>query len=143
MTEKVTKKINKGGRPTKYSEDKIEKVFEFIELKKGLNVPPFIEGLAYTLGVDCDTITNWCTKHKRFFRAIKRLKEVQRVMLQEHILGNNAAGGIFLLKNNHGFKDRTETDVTSGGKPIPLLGGQSVIHPDNSNGKDTPANQKN
>ena len=46
--------------------------------------------------------------------------------------GNNAAGGIFLLKNNHGFKDRSETDVTSGGQPIPILGGVSV-HKDDSN----------
>ena len=141
----MTEKVRKVGRPTKYNAGMIAKVHDYVDAKFGEKELPIIEEFCYLNDIDTDTSVEWCKKHKKFSVAIKRLKAVQSTMLQSGIFKNtgNVAGGIFLLKNNHGFKDRTETDVTSGGKPIPLLGGQSVIHPDNSNGKDTPANQKN
>jgi hypothetical protein len=130
--------IDKGGRPTKYNAEMIKRTHDFVDSKKEAGMPPFIEGLAYLLDVDCDTIGRWVHKHKRFSGAIKRLKEVQREMLQEHIMGNNAAGGIFLLKNNHGFKDRTEQEVTTKTLPAPILKVDPSVHRDDSNNQDKP-----
>lgn len=137
----MEKKVNKGGRPTKYSEDRIDIVFDFIHKQQDRGVPPFIEGLAFILDVTTDTVWRWANKHKRFSNAIKKLKEVQCSMLQEHGLEGkySAPMAIFLLKNNHGFKDRTETDFTSGGKtlPAPILRVNSGgILRDNSDNKD-------
>lgn len=132
---------NKIGRPTKYNAEMIAKVHEFVDMRKKEGVPPFIEGLAYVLDVDTDTIVEWEHKHKAFSVSIKRLKDVQREMLQVHVLGNNAAGGIFLLKNNHHFTDQQNIDVTSGGKvlPVPILKIDANVLRNNGNQKDMSA----
>ncbi len=53
----------------------------------------------------------------------------------------SATGAIFYLKNafREEYKDRTETDITSGGKPIPILGN---VPGRNSNKKDSILNKK-
>ena len=147
VTAKEPVKKRAVGRPTKYDVSLIDKVYAFIEQKQQENIPPFVERLAYVLGIDTDTIVDWCKKHKKFSVAIKKMKEVQCAMLQEGIYSDgktHGTGGIFLLKNNHGFKDRTETDVTSGGKPIPILGGISVkdVHRNDSDKENSEAPQK-
>ena len=40
------------------------------------------------------------------------------------------------MKNRFGWKDKAETDITSGGKPIPLLSALNVSH-NNSDPKDS------
>jgi DNA-binding transcriptional regulator YiaG len=117
----VEEKKNKGGRPTKYHETYIQEVDQFIKERIEQKTIPTIEGFAFRIGVDVETVDRWRDKHKRFSGAIKRLKIIQSDILQLGIYNNtgNVAGGIFLLKNNHGFKDKHETDLTSGGKALP------------------------
>ena len=120
MNQKNTKKVNKGGRPTKYNAQKPQEVFDYIQWCEPNDELPTIEGLGWYLKVDSDTIGNWGKKHPKFLGAIKKLKEKQASMLQSGITRGkyNATGGIFLLKNNHGFKDKHDVDVTSDGERI-------------------------
>lgn len=130
------------GRPTKYNSEIIPKVYEYIEKMQQEDSLPVKEELAYLLGVDTDTLVEWDKKHKKLSVALKKLMEAQRAMLQKgiyHDSKQHGAGGIFLLKNNHHFTDQQRLDVTSGGKPIPILGGLALknVHSNNRNKEDT------
>jgi len=137
----------KVGRPTKYSSEIIPKVYDYIERMKKSDSLPVKEELAYELDVDTDTLVEWNKKHKRLSVALKKLMEAQRAMLQKGIYNDSkqhGAGGIFLLKNNHHFTDQQQIDVTSGGKPIPILGGATAkhVHTNNRNKEDTEVAQE-
>lgn len=108
------------GRPTKYKPELINKVYNYLKMKKEDNGLPTTEGLASFLEINTDTLWEWGKKYKSFSEAIKKLKEEQRSMLQELSLKNkwNPTMGIFLLKNNHGFTDHRNVDVTSKGEKI-------------------------
>jgi hypothetical protein len=134
-------KVNKGGRPSKYHETFIQEVDKFIEQRKKENKLPTLAGLAVQLNVTEDTLANWAGKHKRFLGAINRLKHIQRDILITGVYEDSKAhgsGGIFLLINNHGFKNKTETDLTSGGKPLPqpIVAITNDVLRDNSDKKD-------
>jgi len=112
--------VNREGRPTKYNAGRIEQLHEYTERCSGVSRLPTLEGYAWFIGTCADTITNWTKKHKKFFRAIKRFKDMQSSLLQEGVVtgGMNPAGAIFLLKNNHKFKDKHEVEHTAEGDRI-------------------------
>ena len=142
-----------GGRPTDYSKEKLKKTRAYIEecangvkdLEGTVVKPPrmpFIEELALILDIDDDTIVEWAKAKDKpeFSAAIKKIKMLQRLRLQQRVLGKNQpTGAIFLLKANHNFVDRV--DITSEGKamPTPIAGGlataQNDVHTNNSNTK--------
>ena len=120
------------GRPTDYSPDLIRRVGEYLDnlrnperFKKHL---PTKYGFAQYIGVNEDTLNEWTKKYPDFSAAIKEIEKTQQVQLMNDGLYNkdaNATMAIFLLKANHGMieTERRLTDITSGGKPIPILGG--------------------
>lgn len=59
-------------------------------------------------------------KNEEVFRTIKRVEQIFEDRLFSGALNGkyNPTTAIFGLKNNHGWKDKNETDITSGGKPI-------------------------
>lgn len=137
---------NTGGRPTKYDPAFVEELDKYlIKLNNEKHCLPTIEGFAIHLGVDADTVNNWAkarvkdeqgnkTKkllYPEFCRAIKRLKSVQKdKLINDGLYGGrevSCAMAIFLLKVNHGMVEKSQTDITTSGKsiPIPILGGIS------------------
>lgn len=76
--------------------------------------PYTIEGLAEYLGCDRDTILNYQKRkgYDEFFGAIKKAKnKIQRNKVERGLSGlSNPAVTIFDLKNNHGYKDKTEQE---------------------------------
>ena len=128
--------MSKAGRPTKYNEEVIGHLEEYTKQCYVDGVIPTVQEFAYVMHVNQDTIFEWAKRHTRFSESLKNTLACQSYLLQTETLRGkyNPAMAIFLLKNNHGFKDRTETDVTSNGKPIPLLGGLSkdAIHSNDS-----------
>ena len=61
----------------------------------------------------------WSYIARKFdFRTIKRVETIlENRLVTEGIKGNtNATMTIFTLKNNYGWKDKTETDITTGGE---------------------------
>jgi len=138
---KMYNKYMTAGRPTKYSADKVEFVENYISRMQKEDKLPVKEEVAYLLDVDTETLLRWEKKHKKFSGAIKKLKSAQATMLQQGIYSDSkqhGAGGIFLLKNNHHFTDQQRLDVTSGGKPIPILGGLALknVHSNNRDKED-------
>jgi hypothetical protein len=111
-----------GGRPLKFEsveqlESMIEEYFTHCDLEKK---PYTITGLALWLDTSRETLINY-EERPEFFDTIKRAKVKCENWVEEGALMNriNATSAIFNLKNNYGWKDKTETDVTTNGKDLP------------------------
>ncbi len=77
---------------------------------------PTFELFAETIGVTAETVRNWTESHPRFRDIYARCKNIQK--------GKLISGGLsglfnpqivkFVAVNNHGMKDKVETDVRGG-----------------------------
>jgi hypothetical protein len=138
------------GRPTKYKKEYCEEIIAFFGVDKtrkevkavitGKNeyekteyetVPndlPTFAKFARKIGVNGDTLVKWAKKNKDFTAAYNMAKELQKEFLVDNGLAGlyPPASFIFTAKNVTDMRDKTETDITSGGKKIqPILGGAS------------------
>lgn len=121
-------------RPTLYSPEILEKTRQYIlncndtPENKELNIPkqvnlPTIEGLAYEIKINKDTIYAWCREHEEFSDVIDDLRAKQAKSLMNNGLSGNYSPVIAkVLLTKHGYTDKT--DVTSDGK---ALQGNSIV----------------
>lgn len=84
--------------------------------------PYAMAGLAYYLGMDRKTLLHY-SEREEFVPAIKHARakieaDVERRMNNKDTF---TPGLIFNAKNNFDWKDKTESDLTSGGKPLDNL----------------------
>lgn len=133
--------VNKGGRPLKYKtveelESAIEEYFDWCDNRTtsvyikeaGDNVPisnpaPYtMSGLAYALDMSRQALLDY-SKKDEFLDAIKRARARVEQDVETRLMDGKApAGAIFNLKNNFGWKDKNESEVTHV-MPNPILGG--------------------
>jgi len=109
--------------------------FDSYEEKTKVNLPT-IEGYSRYLKVTRKTLYNWAERFPEFKKALERIKveQLQR-LIDKGLEGTyNSTIAKLILTTNHGMRDRS--DLTSGDKPIPILGGQSVST-DDSDKEDT------
>ncbi len=73
---------------------------------------PTITGLAVALGTSRQTLLNY-EGDEKFFDTIKKAKNFIESFTEEQMLSGkiNPAAAIFNLKNNWGWKDKTEVDI--------------------------------
>lgn len=117
-----------GGRPLKFKTNKalqnaVNMYFLTIDQWNDENEgkkPYTVAGLALHLDVDTETVRNY-EKRDEFFGTIKKAKQKIEEQLETKLHGNSVTGIIFNLKNNYGWKDRTETDLTSKGEKINFI----------------------
>jgi hypothetical protein len=135
------------GRPTDYSQEILEKAQEYLvscideeydwtktEGDKSTSYEhrirvklPSIEGLAKYLGVARSTVYLWEKDYPEFSDILEEIlsEQAQRLI-------NNGLSGDYnptiskLILTKHGYSDKSETDITSGGKPIPILASMNV-----------------
>ena len=103
-----------GGRPTKYSQEMVDKSYEYIEKYNSEygDMIPSIEGLADALDINRSTIYDWDEQEEKeeFSHMLDRL-----VSTQKKVLVNNGLSGDFnsnitkLVLTKHGFSDKQET----------------------------------
>ncbi len=107
-----------GGRPPLYTkaeevEEIIEKYFELITYEHPetgqIISRPTMSGLAYALEMDRRSLLNY-SKKDEFFPTIKRARDKVEIALEQNLYGQAVTGTIFNLKNNFGWKDKTEVD---------------------------------
>lgn len=103
-----------GGRPLKFTSEKelSQGIEEYFALKDIEEKPYTMSGLAYHLGVDRLTLLNY-SKKEEFFNTVKRARERVEMWWEENLHGNSVTGTIFNLKNNFGWRDKSEVDSTS------------------------------
>jgi hypothetical protein len=111
-----------GGRPTKYSEDKLETAKDYIiNHEEYGDVIPSVVGLAVALETHRDTVYDWAKDPEKpeFSDIVKRIATNQERKLLNGGLDNSFNPTIAkLLLGKHGYSDKTETDITSGGEKL-------------------------
>lgn len=105
----------------KYNSKTMSIARRYLEMCNEQNMKlPTVEGLALELKVNDDTLNEWGKLHPSFKRIMTELKMRQK----EQLINNGMYGGkeinvamfIFLLKNNHGMREKV--DNTTDDKPI-------------------------
>jgi len=111
------------GRPVLYEtveelEDAIEAYFERCQQTEE---PLAVSGLAYHLGMATETLRAYGNKDQ-FSATVKRAKQRVEIYLEHRLQGNAPTGAIFNLKNNFGWKDKTEQDHGLAPSTMAMLG---------------------
>lgn len=157
-------KKNPGGRPPKWNNpDELENLIEayFISLQNPDKPneyikPPTITGLALALGTTRNTLVDYeqliekeysseedLEKAEKFLRTIKKAKARCEQWVEENAMLNraNATFSIFNLKNNYGWKDKTEQDISVKELPKPIMDiTNNNVRPDDSHQENNSSN---
>ncbi len=106
---------------------------------------PFIRDFAKKIGVNTDTLYEWANKkeedgalvYPEFSEALKAVKQLQEKIIVINALNGcyNSTFAIFTAKNVLGWRDKTETDITSGGDKLGVI----ILPPKNADQMETPA----
>lgn len=80
--------------------------------------PPLISGLAYHLDMNTESLRRY-GESEEFYATVKRAKQRVEMYLEKRLQQQSPVGSIFSLKNNFGWKDKTEQELTGAdGGPI-------------------------
>jgi len=131
-----------GGRPMKFT-DVVELqalIDAYFKGREEMNKPFTITGLALALDTTRETLMDY-EKKGEFSDTIKKAKARCENYVEEYLFeGKNQTGAIFALKN-YGWKDKSEYDHTSAGKPIPII--PLYVPGDNGTTQDTETTEEN
>lgn len=126
------------GRPPKYKTAEemqavIAKYFEtdaFIGEGDSKIFAPTVEGLAYALDLSRQGLNEYSDKGE-FSDTVKRAKQRVAIALEQRLYGQAVTGAIFNLKNNFGWKDQTQQELTgaNGGPMIVQAIERTITHP--------------
>jgi hypothetical protein len=111
------------GRPTKYTPEFIATAQAYIDggwAEQG-DVIPSIAGLSVHTGISRETLRAWSHEEgkEQFSAMLASLLARQENILLQNGLANNFSGVITkLVLSKHGYSDKVEQDVTSGGEKI-------------------------
>jgi hypothetical protein len=128
----MTKEKNKGGRPTTYKEEYIQKVDEYLEIckdeydaivkqsnsEKGYEMYdnklkvdlPTREGFSIFIDTALSTMDGWEKKHPEFSCALRKIeKEQKKRLINMGLSGEyNSTIAKLILSSNHGMTERTD-----------------------------------
>lgn len=99
------------GRPPKYKspEEMQEAIDNYFETEDIVTVT----GLAYVLDLSRQGLCEYERKDE-FSDTVKKAKQRVEIAIEKRLAGNAVAGSIFNLKNNFGWKDKQETEISGG-----------------------------
>ena len=116
-------------RPPKYKseEELVVKIDEFFAKCVAEQSLPEKAGLCLHLHIVRDTWNDW-RKKPQYSATIKATDLRIESAWVKRLNGQAATGAIFYLKNafKEEYKDRVDTDITSGGKPILQVTGMKI-----------------
>lgn len=128
---KEEKKKHGAGRPSKYRPEYCELLLKYMvptvsytdEGKPIYGPYPMLQGFAHSIGVLHETLNEWAKRYPEFTVAMKKAKAMQEQELFTGALSNryNCAVAIFGLKNNHGWKDKQEHEVSASGEGLGIV----------------------
>jgi len=109
----------KMGRPVKYEsaevvQEIIDQYFEtdaFIESGDKKIYSPTMSGLAFALNLSRQGLLDYSNK-ENFFDTIRKARQKVEISLEQKLSLAAVAGTIFNLKNNFGWRDKTEQELT-------------------------------
>jgi len=113
----------KTGRPTKYKEEYLDSVTEYLNecvdnYKEKKVLLPTIEGFARFIGVNKTTLYEWCKDNEDFSNALDNIKVEQQTRLINNGLADtyNSTIAKLILSSNHGMREKS--DVTTNDKDL-------------------------
>jgi len=109
------------GRHTTWSEEMEALAEDYIKNYVNYGHPlPSVVGMAVALKVGKTTLYRWAEEERGKFRdTLAQCSDAQHVVLLHKGLTNEFNATIVKLAlSNHGYSEKTSTDVTSGGQPI-------------------------
>jgi len=113
-----------GGRPTKYSDDILVQANDYLinyESDSYNDVFPSVVGLACVLKLSKSTLYEWA-KHSdkvEFSDTLGQINALQdKILLTKGLLGDFNAAITKLVLTNHGYSDKLEQDITTGGEKL-------------------------
>lgn len=97
-----------------------EKGYEMLETKISVKLPT-LDGFSLMLGINDDTLVEWRKQHKEFSAAVERISQFQKERLINKGLSGDYNPSIakLILSANHGMAEKTQQDITTGGKELP------------------------
>jgi hypothetical protein len=115
--------VKRGGAPLMYEDREEEmnrRIDEYFELCEEKEDAPTWEGVAISLGPTKQTLSEWMHRNDHIGESTKRAKAYcEQWIAKKMIMGKiPPIGAIFTLKNNYGWKDQKDLDVTSKGQSI-------------------------
>lgn len=104
---------DKGGRPPMYKtpEEMQEKIDAYFARCKEAKLFPTMSGLAYELEFTTQALRDY-EKKDEFLCTVKRAKQFVEMAWEQALLSGKGSGPIFWLKNNAGWRDKTEVEQT-------------------------------
>lgn len=109
------------GRPTILTEELKEQARGYVEEEGSYmsSLLPSIEGLALRLGIHRDTLYAWEKEDEDFSDILERLRQSQAKKLMDKGLAGQYNSTIAkLLLSKHGYVEKSEQDITTGGDKI-------------------------
>lgn len=112
-----------GGRPTKYNEVMLETAERYLTdySNEYDHLIPSIVGLAEVLEVTAKTLYNWSNHpdNGEFLHMLDKIQQRQhRILIENGLTGDFNAAITKLALTKHGYSDKTEQDITTGGEKI-------------------------
>lgn len=96
-----------------------QRIGEYFQICEQREMKPSLSGMAMALGVDRETVRRWAigaipSKPKDVCGTIKKAYQILNFMIEEYMQNGkiNPVSGIFLMKNNFGYADKSEVVVT-------------------------------
>ena len=110
------------GRPTKYTPELLNKCYQYIdEWKNQGDMIPSHEGLMLFVGISKTCCYDWAREEDKeeFSSILDNILVMQRRELINKGLSSEFNSNITkLVLGKHGYHEKQETDITSGGKEI-------------------------
>lgn len=111
-----------GGRPTSWSLELEEKAWEYVNggWRDVEHAVPMVVGLCSFIDRSSTAVYEWeKDEDKEFKDIVKAIKEAQHLELfNKSLTGEYNASMSKLMLTKHGYSDKIDNDVTTGGKPI-------------------------
>lgn len=104
-----------GGRPRLYDDPALfaERTDEYFASLAETGKAPTLSGLCLFLGfTDKESFSNYENYGEEFSRTVQKARFMIEDDRNQRLLTKFTPGVIFDLKNNHGWKDKTESEVT-------------------------------
>jgi hypothetical protein len=123
------------GRPTNYSNDIVKKSIEYLKMFADGKPPKFetvptIVGLCRHINRSKSTVYKWRNEEgkQNFSDTLEAIEEFQETMLASGGLSGAYNAAITkLMLANHGYTDKQDVDVTSGGEKLQSIAPHEFI----------------
>ena len=94
-----------------------KRIFEYFQICGENDMKPSMAGMALAIGVDRATLWSWSvgnTRSDTHYDTIKKAVQMLDAQMVDYMQNGkiNPVSGIFLMKNNFGYKDQQEVVVT-------------------------------